>query len=176
MNRHRFLLRRAKVEARHLAGRRAEEAVQPELGTDGLVLWSAVRRLPDRQRAVLVLRYHEDLPEAEVALRTLKVVYQVDADPDAAAEVDGLAGRLLGTAHPIANAIKVQAHAPRPDCVDGRSMVLRRETDDSLVSGPYGTVAHFWWWARTTANLVPAPSGGAGGRVAGRVRPRRRGS
>ena len=67
VNRHRSLLRRAKVEARHLAGRRVEEAVQPELGTDGLVLWSAVRRLPDRQRAVLVLRYHEDLPEAEVA-------------------------------------------------------------------------------------------------------------
>jgi RNA polymerase sigma factor (sigma-70 family) len=31
------------------------------------VLWSAVRCLPARQRAVLVLRYHEDLPEAEVA-------------------------------------------------------------------------------------------------------------
>jgi RNA polymerase sigma-70 factor (sigma-E family) len=67
VNRHRSLLRRAKVEARHLAGRRVEEAVQPELGTDGLVLWSAVRRLPARQRAVLVLRYHQDLPEAEVA-------------------------------------------------------------------------------------------------------------
>ena len=39
VNRHRSLLRRAKVEARHLAGR----------------------------RVVLVLRYHEDLPEAEVA-------------------------------------------------------------------------------------------------------------
>ena len=31
------------------------------------MLWAAVRRLPTRQRAVLVLRYHEDLPEAEVA-------------------------------------------------------------------------------------------------------------
>ena len=51
----------------HLAGRRAEEAYEAELGTDGLVLWSAVRCLPARQRAVLVLRYHEDLPEAEVA-------------------------------------------------------------------------------------------------------------
>ena len=67
VNRHRSLLRRAAVEARHLAGRRAEEAVQPEVGEDGLVLWSAVGRLPARQRAVLVLRYHEDLPEAEVA-------------------------------------------------------------------------------------------------------------
>ena len=92
---------------------------------------------------------------ALLALRTLKVVYQVDADPAAAAEVDGLAGRLLRTARPIANAVKGQAHAPRPDCADGRSMVLRRETDDSLVSGSNGTVAHFWWWARTTANLAP---------------------
>ena len=90
---------------------------------------------------------------APLALRTLKVVYQVDSD--GAAEIDGLAERLLRSARPIANAVKGQPHAPRPDCVDGRSMVLRRETDDSLPSGPNGTVAHFWWWARTTANLVP---------------------
>jgi RNA polymerase sigma-70 factor (ECF subfamily) len=67
VNRHRSLLRRARVEARHLAGRRPDEAVQPDLDLEGLVLWSAVRRLPARQRTVLVLRYHEDLPEAEVA-------------------------------------------------------------------------------------------------------------
>jgi RNA polymerase sigma-70 factor (sigma-E family) len=67
VNRHRSLLRRARVEARHLAGRRVQEAYEAELGTDGLVLWSAVRRLPARQRAVLVLRYHADLPEVEVA-------------------------------------------------------------------------------------------------------------
>jgi RNA polymerase sigma-70 factor (sigma-E family) len=30
-------------------------------------LWNAVRRLPDRQRAAVVLRYLEDLPEAEIA-------------------------------------------------------------------------------------------------------------
>jgi DNA-directed RNA polymerase specialized sigma24 family protein len=40
-----------------------------ELAQDALVrtyrAWSRVRRLPARQRAVLVLRYHEDLPEAD---------------------------------------------------------------------------------------------------------------
>ena len=92
---------------------------------------------------------------APLALRTLKVVYQVDADPDAAAEVDGLAGRLLRTARPIANAVKGQPHAIRPDCVDGRSMVLRRESEDSMDLGFTLTVAKFYWWARTTANLVP---------------------
>ena len=67
VNRHRSLLRRAVLETRHARGSRAEEACPDDLGTDGLVLWAAVRRLPARQRAVLVLRYHEDLPEAEVA-------------------------------------------------------------------------------------------------------------
>lgn len=32
-----------------------------------IVLWEALGRLSKRQRAVLVLRYFEDLPEAEVA-------------------------------------------------------------------------------------------------------------
>ena len=32
-----------------------------------MVLWRAVQVLPSRQRAVLVLRFHEDLAEAEVA-------------------------------------------------------------------------------------------------------------
>jgi RNA polymerase sigma-70 factor (sigma-E family) len=67
VNRHRSLLRRAVLETRHARGSRAEEAYLPDLGEDGLVLWAAVRRLPPRQRAVLILRYHEDLPEAEVA-------------------------------------------------------------------------------------------------------------
>ena len=88
---------------------------------------------------------------APLALRTLEVVFQVDGD---AAEVDDLAGRLLRAARPIANAVKGQAHAPRPDCIDGRSMVLSRATDDPP-AGTVTTVAHFWWWARTTTNLVP---------------------
>ena len=90
---------------------------------------------------------------APLALRTLKVVYQVDGD--GAAEIDGLAEHLLRTARPIANAVKGQAHAPRPSCADGRSMVLRRASNDSVDFGFPLTVAHFWWWARTTSNLVP---------------------
>ena len=39
------------------------EAVDPE----GYVLRDAILRLPDRQRAVLVLRFYEDLPEKEIA-------------------------------------------------------------------------------------------------------------
>lgn len=34
---------------------------------DRLTLWDAVRALPVRQRAVVVLRYYEDLTEAEIA-------------------------------------------------------------------------------------------------------------
>ena len=90
---------------------------------------------------------------AQLALRTLKVVFQ--ADPDGAAQADRLAERLLRTARPITNAVKGQAHGSRPDCADGRSMVLRRENSDTLDSPGATTVTHFYWWARTTANLVP---------------------
>lgn len=31
------------------------------------LVWEAVKKLPDRQRAAVVLRYFEDLPEAEIA-------------------------------------------------------------------------------------------------------------
>ena len=67
VNRHRSLLRRALLEARHARRTPAEPGYLPAGGEDGLVLWAAVRRLPPRQRAVLVLRYHDDLTEAEVA-------------------------------------------------------------------------------------------------------------
>jgi RNA polymerase sigma-70 factor (sigma-E family) len=67
VNRHRSLLRRAAVEARWLARSRAEEVALPAGDERALVLWQAVQALPARQRAVLVLRFREDLPEAEVA-------------------------------------------------------------------------------------------------------------
>jgi RNA polymerase sigma-70 factor (sigma-E family) len=66
VNRHRSLLRRALVQARH-AGRLRAAAAEPVDHDGSLVLWAAVRRLPPRQRAVVVLRYQEDLPEVEVA-------------------------------------------------------------------------------------------------------------
>jgi RNA polymerase sigma-70 factor (sigma-E family) len=67
LNRHRSLLRRAVVEARHLVASRPDDRSQPDFGGDDLVLWQALQRLPARQRAAIVLRYYLDLPEAEVA-------------------------------------------------------------------------------------------------------------
>lgn len=72
VNRYRSLLRRALVEARHAGRVRAPAGALPDDHEGSLVLWAAVRRLPPRQRAVIVLRYQEDLPEAEVA-RLLRV-------------------------------------------------------------------------------------------------------
>jgi Sigma-70, region 4 len=67
VNRHRSLLRRALVEARYLYRDRPNEGYSDEHREDAIVLWAATRRLPLRQRAVLVLRYYEDLSEAEIA-------------------------------------------------------------------------------------------------------------
>ncbi len=43
------------------------ETVPEEDSAERLDLWEQVRALPPRQRAVLVLRYYEDLTEAEIA-------------------------------------------------------------------------------------------------------------
>jgi RNA polymerase sigma-70 factor (sigma-E family) len=67
VNRHRSLLRRAVVEARHALTSRPREWHEPDFGGDDLVLWQALQHLPARQRAAIVLRYYLDLPEAEVA-------------------------------------------------------------------------------------------------------------
>jgi RNA polymerase sigma factor (sigma-70 family) len=62
LNRHRSLLRRAVVEARHRIASRPEDRSQPDFAGDDLVLWQALRQLPARQRAAIVLRYYLDLP------------------------------------------------------------------------------------------------------------------
>jgi RNA polymerase sigma-70 factor (sigma-E family) len=49
-----------------LTERPPEQAVNDPVGVDQQ-LWALVGRLPARQRAVLVLSYYEDLPDAEVA-------------------------------------------------------------------------------------------------------------
>jgi RNA polymerase sigma-70 factor (sigma-E family) len=67
VNRHRSLLRRAVTEARHAGRTHTREAYQPDLGEDAMVLWDAIRGLPQRQRDVLVLRFYEDMTEPEVA-------------------------------------------------------------------------------------------------------------
>lgn len=66
VNRHRSLLRRARVEAKHLVARAHQSSV-PEVGEDAVVVWQALWKLPAREREVLVLRYYEDMPQAEIA-------------------------------------------------------------------------------------------------------------
>jgi RNA polymerase sigma-70 factor (sigma-E family) len=71
VNRHRSLLRRLRLEAKH-AGRDRAEPVDLGPQEELMVVRAAIRRLPARQRTVLVLRYHQDLPEQEVA-RLLRI-------------------------------------------------------------------------------------------------------
>ena len=66
INRHRSWLRRLRLDDRH-AGRARIQTADLGQREELLVVWAAIRRLPTRQRAVVVLRYHEDLPELEVA-------------------------------------------------------------------------------------------------------------
>ncbi len=63
-------LRRRYVERREAAKRsgdgRGVRLVEDAM-VDQDVVWKAIQRLPDRQRLAVVLRYYEDLPEAETA-------------------------------------------------------------------------------------------------------------
>lgn len=54
--------RRRKLERRH-----ATAVDEARLDPDGLAVRAALGVLSDRQRAAVVLRYYEDLPETEIA-------------------------------------------------------------------------------------------------------------
>jgi hypothetical protein len=88
-----------------------------------------------------------------LAMRALRVAFQVD--PAAVPEVAGLAERLLRSARPITNAVAGRAHAPRPDCIEGKSMVTTRLPGDGPPEAWARTVIHFWLEFQTTSNLVP---------------------
>jgi len=63
-------LRRRRVESAYLERERHEAGRGATVMTDVATreeLWSALHRLPGRQRAAVVLRYYEDLPERQVA-------------------------------------------------------------------------------------------------------------
>lgn len=63
-HRERRALERRHLESEAVGSRR--HSLQPDLASRDEVL-TTLRRLPHRQRAVLVLRFYEDLPEAEIA-------------------------------------------------------------------------------------------------------------
>jgi RNA polymerase sigma-70 factor (sigma-E family) len=56
-----------RVTREHLVDRTPEVVATTSGGEDRLVLWPHVASLPARQRAVVVLRYYEDLTEQQIA-------------------------------------------------------------------------------------------------------------
>ncbi len=54
-------------EPRHATGTPSAAVAVPGAAEDRMELWPHVKRLPPQQRAVIVLRYFEDLSEAEIA-------------------------------------------------------------------------------------------------------------
>jgi RNA polymerase sigma-70 factor (sigma-E family) len=62
-------IRRKIVErrAKSVLSARPEVHPDPDASETSDLLWTAVRELPERQRACVVLRYYEDLPDREIA-------------------------------------------------------------------------------------------------------------
>jgi RNA polymerase sigma-70 factor (sigma-E family) len=56
-----------RVVRERLVDRTPDVQVPPPASEDRLVLWPHVKALPPKQRAVIVLRYFEDLTEAQIA-------------------------------------------------------------------------------------------------------------
>ncbi|WP_245644432.1 SigE family RNA polymerase sigma factor [Nocardioides jensenii] len=69
INEHNSLWRRPWKKREHVTEELPETGyVDPQTDpTEAAALWKAVQALPARQRAVIVLRYYEDLSEAEIA-------------------------------------------------------------------------------------------------------------
>lgn len=66
LNKHRSMLRRARVEAKYAFARRTSTEVVEERD-DRLLVLDALQTLPPLERGVIALRYLEDLPIDEVA-------------------------------------------------------------------------------------------------------------
>jgi RNA polymerase sigma-70 factor (sigma-E family) len=67
VNRRRTLFRRGKLAERHEAAESRPSAPVQDAVEDRAVVWAALLELPQRQRAAVVLRYYEDLSEAQTA-------------------------------------------------------------------------------------------------------------
>lgn len=67
INKHRSMLRRAKVEAKHFIARLPDAPPPEGLDTDQVVVWQALQKLPTKEREVLALRYYEDLSQQDIA-------------------------------------------------------------------------------------------------------------
>jgi len=67
VNRHRSLLRRSMVEAKHRVARMPDPAPPSQLDDDHLLVWQALGELPPREREAVVLRFFADLSQAEIA-------------------------------------------------------------------------------------------------------------
>jgi RNA polymerase sigma factor (sigma-70 family) len=67
VNAHRSTLRRASLHRRAVPRLDARVATAPGRSDDRLTLLSALRQLSDRERAVVVLRYLEDLDDEAIA-------------------------------------------------------------------------------------------------------------
>jgi hypothetical protein len=91
-------------------------------------------------------------PDA-LAMRALRIAFQID--PAAVPQVMALAEGLLRSARPITNAVAGGPHAPRPDCLEGRSMTVQRVTYSSWPRALGPLVIKFYWMFSGTANLVP---------------------